>query len=190
MTRLEKDQNILDDTLQKEFQIKIYKLMIVEKKIETFDPLGVATQIADEAMWNWERLRPDELIIDVPGHWGEYRFHLNWQEESHLFYLACFLDLKVPDILPEGIYELLVLVNRRLWMGHFDFVEDQWIVFRYSLLMKSKETNDILPQVEELIDTIIGECETFYPVFGTLLTHDIPPEEALQMGLIDTVGEA
>jgi hypothetical protein len=40
------------------------------------------------------------------------------------------------------------------------------------------------------MDTIIGECETFYPVFGTLLTHDISPRDALQIGLIDTVGEA
>jgi hypothetical protein len=164
--------------------------MITAKKVENFDPLTVATQIADQSLWNWERLRPDELVIDVPGHWGEYRFHLCWQGESHLFYLACFLDLKVPEVVPVGIYELLALINRRLWMGHFDLVEDQWIVFRYSLLLQNKKNGDVLSQVEELMDTIIGECETFYPVFGNLLTHNILPRDALQMGLIDTVGEA
>jgi hypothetical protein len=75
-------------------------------------------------------------------------------------------------------------------MGHFDLVEDQWIVFRYSLPLQSGESDVVMSRVEELMDTILGECETFYPVFGTLLTHDIPPEEALQIGLIDTVGEA
>lgn len=164
--------------------------MITVKKIENFDPLTVATQIADKSLWSWERLRPDELVIDVPGHWGEYRFHLCWQGGSNLFYLACFLDLRVPEVVPVGIYELLTLVNRRLWMGHFDLVEDQWIVFRYSLLLQGKKTESILTQVEGLIDTIIGECETFYPVFGNLLTHNILPKDALQMGLIDTVGEA
>jgi hypothetical protein len=160
------------------------------KKIENIDPLSIATQIADESLWDWERLSPDEVVIDVPGHWGEYRFHLCWQPESHLFYLACFLDVKVPQSLPLGLYELLTLVNRRLWMGHFDLVEDQWIVFRYSLPLQSGESDVVMSRVEELMDTILGECETFYPVFGTLLTHDIPPEEALQIGLIDTVGEA
>jgi hypothetical protein len=164
--------------------------MIAAKKIGNFDPLSVAAEIADEALWSWERLHSDELIIDIPGHWGEYRFHLCWQVESRLLYLACFLDLQVPDSLPTGIYELLTLVNRRLWMGHFDLVEDQWIVFRYALPLQSHKSKDVIPQIEELMDTIIGECETFYPVFGTLLTHDVPPEDALQMGLIDTVGEA
>lgn len=164
--------------------------MITGKKTENFDPLNVAAEIADESLWSWERLRPDELVIDIPGHWGEYRFHLCWQAESHLFYLACFLDLKVPESLPVGIYELLMLINRRLWMGHFDLVEDQWIVFRYALSLQNHKPKTVIPYIEELMDTIIGECETFYPVFGTLLTHDTPPRDALQIGLIDTVGEA
>lgn len=164
--------------------------MIVTKKIENFDPLGVAAAIADDALWNWERLRPDELVIDIPGHWGEYRFHLCWQAESNLFYLACFLDLKIPDPVPVSMYELLMLVNRRLWMGHFDLVDDQWVVFRYALPLSIKKSKDMVPHIEELMDTIIGECETFYPVFGTLLTHGILPQDALQMGLIDTMGEA
>lgn len=164
--------------------------MIVTKKIDPSDPLNVAKQIAEKSLWNFESLRHDELIIEIPGHWGEYRFHLCWQPESHIFYLACFLDLKVPEIVPAGIYELLSLINRRLWMGHFDLVEDQWVVFRYSLLLHVKKLTDLKCQLEELIDTIIAECETFYPVFGNLLTHNILPRDALQMGLIDTVGEA
>ncbi len=164
--------------------------MITAKKLENSDPLTVATQIADQSLWNWERLRPDELVIDVPGHWGEYRFHLCWQGESHLFYMACFLDLKVPEVIPAGIFELLALVNRRLWMGHFDLIEDQWVVFRYSLLLKNNKNGKFFAQVEELMDTIIGECETFYPVFGNLLTHNVLSHDALQMGLIDTIGEA
>lgn len=164
--------------------------MIVGKKVESFDPLRAAAEIADESLWSWERLRPDELVIDIPGHWGEYRFHLCWQGETRLFYLACFLDLKIPDSLPTGIYELLALINRRLWMGHFDLVDDQWIVFRYALPLQSRKLKDVIPQIEELMDSIIGECETFYPVFGSLLTHGVLPQDALQMGLIDTVGEA
>lgn len=164
--------------------------MLAAKKIDSFDPLNAATQIADDSLWNWERLHPDELVIDVPGQWGEYRFHLCWQSESNIFYLACFLDLKVPEPLPTGIYELLMLVNCRLWMGHFDLIENQWIVFRYALPLLERKIKNIMPQIEELMDTIIGECETFYPVFGTLLTHGILPQDALQIGLIDTMGEA
>ncbi len=161
-----------------------------EKKIKNPDPLAAAIELADKSLWHWEQLRADELIVDIPGHWGEYRFHLCWQEESALFYLASFLDLKVPEPSPSSIYELLALINRRLWMGHFDFVEDQWIVFRYALFLKTAKLEDVISQVEELIDMIVEDCETFYPVFGSLLTHGLPPQEALQMGLLDTVGEA
>lgn len=164
--------------------------MIGAKKIENFDPLHLAIEIADESLWSWERLRIDELVIDIPGHWGEYRFHLCWQAESQLFYLACFLDLKIPESLPAGIYELLALINRRLWMGHFDLVEGQWIVFRYALPLQSHKSKDVTNQIEELMDTVIGECETFYPVFEALLMHNISPQDALQMSLVDTVGEA
>lgn len=162
----------------------------LEKKYKTPNPLGVAIELADKSLWHWEQLRPDELIVDIPGHWGEYRFHLCWQAESTLFYLASFLDLKVPEPPPSHIYELLALINRRLWIGHFDLVEDQWIVFRYALFLKADELKEVISQVEELMDMIVGECETFYPVFGSLLTHGLPPQEALQMGLLDTVGEA
>jgi hypothetical protein len=172
------------------FKKKSCKLMIEAKKIENFDPLKLAAGIADQSLWVWERLRSDELVIDIPGHWGEYRFHLCWQAESNLFYLACFLDLKIPELLPTSIYELLALINRRLWMGHFDLVENQWIVFRYALPLQGGKSKDLVLQIEELIDTIIGECETYYPVFGTLLIHNTLPHDALQMGLIDTVGEA
>jgi hypothetical protein len=164
--------------------------MIIEKKTENFDPLSVAAKLADDALWNWERLRSDELIIDVPGHWGEYRFHLCWQAEARLFYLACFLDLKVPEPVPDSLYELLMRVNRRLWMGHFDLIDDQWIVFRYALPLQGRAPKTITPQIEGLMETIIRECETYYPVFGSLLTHGIPPNDALQMGLIDIMGEA
>lgn len=164
--------------------------MIVTRKTEVFDPLKVAADIADEALWSWERLHSDELVIDIPGHWGEYRFHVCWQVETSLFYLACFLDLKVPEKMPEKFYELLVLVNHRLWMGHFDLVDDRWIVFRYALPLLGKQNKATISQVEELMDTIIGECETFYPVFEAFFAHDILPQDALQMGLVDTLGEA
>ena len=190
MSTLEKNPKIPDDTLTKMNLNENPKLMIIAKKIENFDPLSVATGIAEDSFWNWERLHPDELAIDIPGQWGEYRFHLCWQAESCLFYLACFLDLKVPEPLPVGIYELLALVNRRLWMGHFDLIDGQWIVFRYALPLSGKKPKDISSQIETLMDNVIGECETFYPVFGNLLTHGALPQDALQMGLIDTFGEA
>lgn len=166
--------------------------MIVTKKVGSFDPLNVAAKIADGSLWAWERLDADELVIDIPGQWSDYRFHLFWQAQSGLLCLACFLDLKVPDPRPIAIYELLALVNRRLWIGHFDLVDDQWVGFRYGLpLMHDRFKNkDMVLQIEGLIDTILGECEVFYPAFGNLLTHDLPPEDALQMGLVDTVGEA
>src|SRR4051812_1618401 len=123
----------MDDTIHNfSKKEKSLKRMIATKKWDSFNPLAAAAAIADESLWDWEQLRTDELIIDIPGHWGEYRFHLCWQEESRIFYLACFLDVKVPDPVPSGLYELLVLVNGRLWMGHFDIVDDQWIAFRYA----------------------------------------------------------
>jgi len=164
--------------------------VIARKKTENFDPLSIAAEIADESLWILERLQPDELVVDVPGHWGQYRFHLCWQADLNLFYLACFLDLKIPDPLPIRLYELLALVNCRLWMGHFDLVEGQWIVFRYALPLQNRNTKEIMSQIEDLMDATIGECETFYAVFGTLLVHNTAPEDALQMGLVDTVGEA
>jgi hypothetical protein len=162
----------------------------LEKKLKNLSPLTAVIEIANRSLWQWQHLRDDELIVDIPGHWGEYRFHLCWQAEPALFYLASFLDLKVPEPVPASVYELLVLINQRLWMGHFDLVENQWIVFRYALFLKIDKWEEVVSQVEELMEMIVEECETFYPVFGSLLTHGLPPQEALQMGLLDTVGEA
>ena len=52
------------------------------------------------------------------------------------------------------------------------------------LVLKTGKLEDIASQVQELITMIVEECETFYPVLGSLLTHGLPPQEALQMGYL------
>jgi hypothetical protein len=152
-------------------------------------PLELAEGIAQTNKWHYERLSPDEVVIEITASWTSYYVHLVWRREITMLSLICLPTQELATSPSPILYELLALANQRLWMGHFDLMPNNRLSFRHTLSLRgiNRVTSE---QVEDLIDTAIGEFELFYPAFTDVLTNGRSPDEAIKIALFDIAGEA
>jgi hypothetical protein len=98
--------------------------------------------------------------------------------------------MKVPKARKAAVYELLALVNEKLWLGHFDVAsDDNAPAFRHAVLLRGALGASV-EQIEDLVDIALSECERFYPAFQLVLWGGKSAEDAITAAMIDPVGEA
>lgn len=154
------------------------------------NPLDLVEEIVAANDWVHERTSEDELEVEVPGRWGEYRLEFLWQEEICLMHFSCGFDVKVPKRRRSAAFELLALVNEKMWLGHFDLSgEDESPAYRHAMLLRGVHGVSS-EQVEDLVDVALSECERFYPAFHLVALGGKPPDHAMAAALIDPIAEA
>lgn len=153
------------------------------------NPLDVAEQLILDRDWLCDRPVDEELVAEVTGSWCNFRIWFSYQEELGGLIFSCAFDMKIPEKNRAKIYPLLAQVNERMWLGHFDIgSEDGMVMFRHALLTRGRDTTT--EQLEDLLDIAMTECNRFYPAFQSVLWGGSSVEQALEIALLDTVGEA
>ena len=161
-----------------------------ESRVALANPIDLVEEIVAANAWSHDRTADDELLVEVTGRWCEYRLYFAWQEEIGALHFACGFDLKVTKQRRAAVYELLALVNERLWLGHFDLASDgDSPSFRHVVLLRGAPGASV-EQVEDLVDIALNECERFYPAFQLVVWGGKSAEEAIAAAMIDPVGEA
>jgi hypothetical protein len=161
-----------------------------ESRIALANPIDLVEEIVVTNAWSHDRTGDDELLVEVTGRWCEYRLYFAWQEEIGALHFAGGFDMKVPKTRRPAVYELLALVNERLWLGHFDLAsEDNSPSFRHVVLLRGA-AGASAEQVEDLVDIALNECERFYPAFQLVVWAGKTAEDAITAAMIDPVGEA
>ena len=80
------------------------------------------------------------------------------------------LDMRVDTTARPGMFELLSMVNQRVWLGHFEvWADDGEILFRHALPLPEGE-RPTLAQAAAMIDAAVEAADRFYPAFDFLLT--------------------
>ena len=154
------------------------------------NPLDLVQEVVAANDWAHERASDEELTVEVAGRWCGYRLEFLWQEEIGLIHFSCTLDIKPPKRRRAAAYELLALVNEKIWIGHFDLSGDNASpAYRHGVLLRGVLGLSI-EQIEDLLDIALSECERFYPAFHLVLADGKPAEEALAAAMIDPVAEA
>jgi hypothetical protein len=154
------------------------------------NPLDVLEQIAAAHDWAFDRRNSDEMAAEAPGKWCDYGLYFSWSHEISAMHFTCAFDMKVPPPRRAALYELLVLANEKLWIGHFGLDSDDGTpLFRHAVLLRGTPGASI-ESLEDMIDIAITECERFFPAFQLVLWGGKSPAEALQMAMLDCVGEA
>lgn len=154
------------------------------------NPLDLAEQLIMDREWLFDRPMDDELVAEVQGSWCNFRIWFTWQPELNVVIFSCAYDTKIPKKERAKIYPLLAAVNEKMWLGHFDLgAEDGMVMFRHALLLRGG-IGATPEQMEDLIDIAMNECNRFYPAFQSVLWGGNTPEEALEIAMLDTVGEA
>ncbi len=140
--------------------------------------------------WPADRVSENELAAEFLGNWCDIRVWLSWNPELCTLIINCAMESKIPEKLKQKVHSLLSYVNERIVLGCFvsDSI-DGVVSYRYTSLLKSSmDMNGEL--AGDIIDIAFAECERFYPALQSVLWSDKSPEEALEIVMFDTVGEA
>ena len=152
-------------------------------------PIELIEEFADNNGLTYQRDSVNEITVECAGHWCDYVTTWYWSEETKTLGIANFLNLRVPEERINKIYELLALVNEKLWVGHFELSSDSIPNYRHTLLLNGIE-DECTQLIEETMSIALGESERFYPAFQFVIWGGKKPKEALDAAMIDAVGEA
>ena len=154
------------------------------------NPLDIAEQLILDREWICDRPVEEELVAEVQSSWCNYRIWFTWQPDLGVLIFSCAYDIKIHEKHRAKLYPLLAAVNEKLWLGHFDLSSDDGVImYRHAQLLRGAQGASP-EQLEDLLDIAITECNRFFPAFQSVLWGGNTHEEALEIALLDTVGEA
>lgn len=164
--------------------------LAMETATFTQNPLDVLEEIVSANDWAFERASPEEMVVEISGRWCNYRMFFFWQDEVSAMQFSCQYDIRVPHNRKAAVFELLAVVNERLWLGHFDVdTEETTPMFRQTTLLRGAQGAST-EQLEDLVEIALSECERFYPAFQFVIWGGKSPGEAVSAAILDTAGEA
>jgi len=154
------------------------------------NPIDIVEEVIYEKNWSFSRADDYELVADIASKFCQYRLYFTWSENVRAISFTITFDLKYPQSKLIKAYELIGLINEKLWLGHFDITSRNGIpAFRHTIL--SNSDNDFLhKKLENLVDIAIYECEKYYPSFQQALFDDINPSESLAFTNFEVIGSA
>jgi hypothetical protein len=154
------------------------------------NPIDVVEDVIHSKKWNFSRADEYELVAEIATHWCQYRLYFTWSEQIKAISFTITFDLKFPQTKSKEVYELLALINEKLWIGHFDITSKNGIPAYRHTFMSLSENEMLHNQLEDLVDIAVYECEKYYPAFQLVLFEDSDPKNAVNVSTFDTIGKA
>ena len=156
----------------------------------TDTPLDVVERVVAAREWAFDRRGDLEMAVQVPGPWCDYSLYFSWNTDVSVIHFSCAFDMRVPEEKRRAVADLLVLVNEKLWLGHFGMWDGDGLpIFQHALPLRGTD-GPTKEQMEDILEAAIVECERFYPAFQIVIWGGRSASEAVTMAMIDTVGEA
>ena len=154
------------------------------------NPIDIVEDVIYEKKWSFSRADDYELVADISSNLCQYRLYFTWSENVRAMSFSITFDLKFPQSKLFQAYELIGLINEKLWIGHFDITSKNGIpAFRHTIL--SSNDNDFHhKKLEDLVDIAVYECEKYYQSFQQVLFDEIDPSKSLVFASFETVGSA
>ena len=160
-----------------------------DETLVALDPLDVVEHVLAAENLAFDRTDDGDLAFTLAGDWKDHELWFAWRPEADCLQLCLSLDLKVPKALRAAGFELLSLVNQRVWLGHFEiWAEDGEIIFRHALSLPGSE-RPTLASAASMIDAAMEAADRFYPAFD-FLVQGRTPDDAMAACMFETVGQA
>lgn len=156
----------------------------------TEHPVDIIERIAALNHWPFDRGEQDEISISVAGGWTQYTVAFTWLAEVEVVHAACAFDLKIPETRRLELASLVSLINKELWIGHFDiWPTDGVVMFRHAILLSGgAELNG--QQCQSALASVVRACELYYQAFQFVVWAGKAGREALATVMLETQGRA
>lgn len=151
---------------------------------------AILERLAETRDWDLEHRANGDVVLGCEGAWCGLDIHFGFNEEYQSLHITCCMDMRLPIEKTPQISELLSVINSKLWIGHFAIAPDSRMpAYRHTLLMLGDETTKSL-EIEDIIETALGECDRFYPAFQFVGWGGQSANDAMTSALFECVGEA
>jgi len=153
------------------------------------DPLDIVELVLAAENLTFDRTDDGDVAFSLAGDWKDYELWFAWRPEADCLQLCLAMDLRADAEQKPRLFELLSMINQRVWLGHFEaWPEEGEIVFRHALSLPAAE-RPTMAQAASMIDAAMEAADRFYPAFDFLL-QGRNPAEAMAACMFETVGEA
>lgn len=156
---------------------------------ENSTPIDELEDIASGQNLPYLRFGQDELMIRYPDSWENFQSFWTWDREMQTLDVVASSLLKFEEEDLVNIYELLTLINNRLWIGHFDLTDEGSPTYRHTLMLRGVG-GSTMELVEDLFAITLAEYQRFFPAFQYVVEGKQSPQDALNLSLLETEGEA
>lgn len=154
------------------------------------DPLDVIEHVLSAENLAFDRTEDGDLAFTLAGDWKDYELWFAWRPEADCLQLCLSVDIRADKSRRIAAYELLSLINQRVWLGHFEVWTDEGeVVFRHAMALPTGE-RPTLAQAASMIDAAVEAADRFYPAFDFLINGAKTPEDAIAACMFETVGQA
>ncbi len=132
----------------------------------------------------------DEIVIFSKGVWKNYDINFKWDSKQKIIEVSTYFEMSKKNRINKSIYSLISDVNKKANVGFFNYcTELNAILFSYKISIKGQDSISV-EQIKNIINIVINECDRFLPVFFVFFYKKQDPIHALDIALLDTVGEA
>ena len=154
------------------------------------DPLDVIEHVLSAENLAFDRTEDGDLAFTLAGDWKDYELWFAWRPEADCLQLCLSMDIRAKKPRRTAAYELLSLINQRVWLGHFEVWTDEGeVVFRHAMALPTGE-RPTLAQAASMIDAAVEAADRFYPAFDFLINGGKAPADAIAACMFETVGQA
>jgi len=149
------------------------------------NPIDVFERISIAEHHEYERVKPEEIHITLPGLWCHHDLILTWDSETEALSLFLAFDGRTPGGKRDDMCRLISLINERLAHGHFDYWgENSALVYRHSHSLRGG-AKLLIEQAQDLVVQAMDAAERGYPASQYVIWAGKSPEDALTSALVD-----
>ncbi|MEL7128389.1 MAG: YbjN domain-containing protein [Pseudomonadota bacterium] len=160
-----------------------------ESEYET-DIFDVVEQVLELADWQHERDDGDAVQCVAPTRWGEMGALFAAREDPAALHFSLTLDVKPQAARRAVVSELVLMMNERLWLGHFDYwIDENVIIYRHALPLAGRSV-PALGEIHAVMAAAVEAVERFVPACNFVVWAGKTPGEALAAAMFETDGEA
>lgn len=154
------------------------------------ESLDLIERELDAADWAYERDGLNSVHCIAPTCWGELGGVFTVQECPDSLHFSVTLDVKPTNSRRAEVSELIILINEKLWLGHFDYwMRDGMILFRHTIPLHGRASPEAC-EVGAVIEAATDAIERFTPSLNYVIWAGKSAEEAMEAAMFETIGEA
>jgi len=127
----------------------------------SFNPLDSFERFLRAKKARYTRAAPESLSMQL----DDCQIDLFWHEDDEAVHLTCALPVQLPEDVRDLSAPVVMHINRRQWLGHFEIQDDGVPCYRYTTLFHSGGPLADSEVLEEVTDIALRSSQQYLPAF-------------------------